>query len=561
MGTASAGVDPIAMKSTIAVWQRNTPAKRLRDIRPSDCGLTGGIVARMRCESGKGVESRAVNKPLFSILLSFAVFPGAEAESAPEPHRISLEELKDKIAGGWAGQTIGVTYGGPTEFRYNGTMIQPYEPIPWYDGYLLETFQKIPGLYDDIYMDFTFVEVLEEKGLDAQASDFADAFAHRDYLLWHANQMARYNVLQGKGPPASGHWRNNPEADSIDFQIEADFAGLMSPGMPNAASEISDRVGHIMNHGDGYYGGVYVAAMYALAFVEPDVGAVVAKALETIPPESDFRKTIEDVIRWHRQYPDDWRETWFEIEKKWSEDIGSPVGVFRAFNIDAKLNAAYVVMGLLYGGGDFQKTLDVSTRAGQDSDCNPSSAAGILGVILGYEEIPSTWKAGLPSIEALDFPYTKTSLREVYELSYRHALQSIERRGGRVSETEVEIPVEAPKVVPLERNFEGHYPVAELVLERDVRDETTFTFDGIGFAAFGQARSVDGKDHVMEAELYIDGALVESFRLPTRESARRFIPVYRYELAPGRHEARVRIANPSDAHHLRLDYVIVYGPR
>jgi hypothetical protein len=494
-------------------------------------------------------------------LLLFLACAIAAGEAAAQTTRLSLEELRDKIAGGWAGQTIGVTFGGPTEFRYNGTMIQPYEPIPWYDGYLLETFQRIPGLYDDIYMDLTFVEVFEEKGPDAKASDFAEAFAHRDYLLWHANQMARYNVLQGIGPPASGHWRNNPEADSIDFQIEADFAGLMSPGMPNVAAEISDRVGHIMNHGDGYYGGVYVAAMYALAFVTDDVRSVVERALETIPRESAFRQTIEDVIRWHRQYPDDWRETWFEIEKKWSEDIGSPIGVFRAFNIDAKLNAAYVVMGLLYGDGDFGRTLEVSTRAGQDSDCNPSSAAGILGVILGYEGIPPHWKAGLAAIEPLDFPYTRTSLREAYDLSYHHALQSIGRRGGRVGEREVEIPMEQPEAVPLERNFEGHYPVAEIVLGREVEDETTFAFEGIGFAAAGEARSRDGKDHVLNAELFIDGVLAESFDLPTNQSARRFIPVYRYELAPGRHEARVRIANPSTAANLWLDYVIVYGPR
>jgi hypothetical protein len=495
--------------------------------------------------------------PLLALPVLLALSCGAAAETA----RISLKELEDKIAGGWAGQTIGVTFGGPTEFRFNGTMIQPYVPIPWYDGYLLETFQKVPGLYDDLYMDLTFVEVLEEKGLDAKAADFAETFAHRDYLLWHANQMARYNVLQGKGPPASGHWRNNPEADSIDFQIEADFAGLMSPGMPNAAAEISDRVGHIMNYGDGYYGGVFVAAMYALAFVNDDVGEVVEGALGTIPRESTFRQAIEDVIRWHRRYPDDWREAWFEIEKKWSEDIGSPIGVFRAFNIDAKLNAAYVVMGLLYGRGDFGKTLEVATRAGQDSDCNPSTAAGILGVILGYEAIPESWKAGLAAIEPLDFPYTRTSLREAYGLSYRHALRSIERRGGRVETDYVEIPLETPRAVPLERNFEGHYPVAEIALAREVRDETTFSFEGIGFAARGQARSRDGKDHVLKARLFLDGELVESFDLPTNESARRFIPVFRYELPPGRHEARVRIENPSDGAHLWLDSVIVYGRR
>lgn len=44
---------------------------------------------------------------------------------------ISVDELADKIKGGWAGKTIGCTYGGPVEFLHNGTMIQDYVPIKW----------------------------------------------------------------------------------------------------------------------------------------------------------------------------------------------------------------------------------------------------------------------------------------------------------------------------------------------------------------------------------------------------------------------------------------------
>ena len=64
--------------------------------------------------------------------------------------------------GGWAGQTIGVTFGGPVEFRFNGTMINDYQKIPWYDGYLKKTMLENPGVYDDLYMDLTFVEVFEK---------------------------------------------------------------------------------------------------------------------------------------------------------------------------------------------------------------------------------------------------------------------------------------------------------------------------------------------------------------------------------------------------------------
>ena len=145
---------------------------------------------------------------------------------------ISKQKLLDKIKGGWAGQTIGVTFGGPTEFKYNGTMIPDHQKITWYKGYLKETYLNSPGLYYDIYMDLTFVDVMEKMGLDAPAEAHANAFANADYDLWHANGVARYNILHAISPPESGHWKHNPQADAIDFQIEADFAGLMNPAMP-----------------------------------------------------------------------------------------------------------------------------------------------------------------------------------------------------------------------------------------------------------------------------------------------------------------------------------------
>ena len=200
---------------------------------------------------------------------------------AQQNFNITKEKLRDKIKGGWAGQTIGVTFGGPYEFVFQGTFIGDYQPLKWYNGYLKNTMVNNPGLYDDLYMDLTFVDVFEKYGLDAPVDSFANAFAHAGYMLWHANQAARYNILNGIKAPGSGYWKNNPHADCIDYQIEADFAGLMSPGMPNTASAISDKIGHIMNYGDGWYGGVYVGAMYALAFTTADISYIVEPPCES----------------------------------------------------------------------------------------------------------------------------------------------------------------------------------------------------------------------------------------------------------------------------------------
>lgn len=244
----------------------------------------------------------------------------ATAKKLPKEVKMTKEVLMDKIKGGWAGKTIGCSYGGPTEFKYSGFMNDEIE-IPWHEHTIKWWFDNVPGLYDDVYMDLTFVEVFQKEGLDAPIESFANAFAHAPYPLWHANQLGRYNILNGVMPPESGHWRNNPHADDIDFQIEADYAGLMAPGMVNASSFYCDEIGHMMNYGDGWYGGVYVAAMLSLAFVSDDMNFVVNEALKAIPAQSNYYKAMADVIKWHKQYPKDWHITWALFNNKFYKNV------------------------------------------------------------------------------------------------------------------------------------------------------------------------------------------------------------------------------------------------
>lgn len=497
---------------------------------------------------------------VISINIVFAIVLVVSSTSIAQV-KISKEVIKDKIKGGWAGQTIGCTFGGPTEFRNKSTFIHDYQPIPWYDGYIKWWYDNSPGLYDDIYMDLTFVDVFEKKGLDAPASDFAEAFANAGYMLWHANQAARYNILKGIMPPESGHWLNNPHADDIDYQIEADFAGLMNPGMPNSASAVSDKIGHIMNYGDGWYGGVYVGAMYSLAFTSNDVNYIVNEALKVIPEDSRYYKVISDVIKWHTENPSDWKDCWFKVQKKWGEDIGCPWGVFDTFNIDATINSAWIVLGLLYGEGDYGKTLSVSARAGDDSDCNPSSAGGILGTILGYNNIPEYWKQGLAEVESIDFNYTTISLNDVYDLSYKHALAMIEKNGGSVTENDVEIKVQTVKPVKLEVGFEGHYPIERRPFNIKPQKEFSFEFNGIGFAVNGYANKLGEEDYIFDTELYVDGKLVSRPKLPTNFIIRTEVLFWKYQIPKGKHTVTVKILNLSDKAELNLNDAVIYSDK
>jgi ADP-ribosylglycohydrolase len=498
---------------------------------------------------------------LLAILLLSCTEKTNNKDKIPGEVKISKAELLDKIKGGWAGQVIGCTFGGPTEFRFKGSMINDYQPIPWDENRCLWYYQNQPGLYDDVYMDLTFVDVFEKEGLDAPAASHAMAFANAEYMLWHANQAARYNILNGIMPPQSGHWLYNPHSEDIDFQIEADFAGLMTPGMVNEATEICDKVGHIMNYGDGWYGGVYVAAMYSLAFVSKDINYIVEEALKAVPKESQFYQCIADVIQWHKQFPNDWKQTWFETEKKWSADIGCPNGVFTDFNIDAKINAAYIVIGLLYGEGDYSKTLEISTRCGQDSDCNPASAGGILGTLVGYSNIPEFWKKGIYPVEDMDFKYTTMSLNDVYEIGTRHALQMLERNGVKIDGDQIVLPAEEIKPVVLEVGFEGHYPVERVGIGKNINSQTPeieFNFTGNGFALTGNANSSDG-DAVIEMEMSIDGNAAEKILMPTSFTKRKTDIAWNYQLSDGPHKVKIVLNNPTQGLRVRVEDVLVYS--
>jgi hypothetical protein len=195
--------------------------------------------------------------------------------------------------------------------------------------------------------------------------------------------------------------------------------------------------------------------MYSLAYVSDDIEYIVTEGLKAIPQQSRFYACMTDVINCQKQYPDDLKKCWEEIEKKWgTNDIACPDGVEVPFNIETYVNGAYIILGLLYGQGDFEKTIDISTRAGQDSDCNPASSGGILGTMLGYNRLPEKYKAEMAIVE--DMPFNNTvSFNKGSELSYGQALQMIEREGGKVGENEVKINFQKPVPAKLEISFEG----------------------------------------------------------------------------------------------------------
>jgi len=369
--------------------------------------------------------------------------------------QISVEDYVDKMKAGWIGQMAGVGWGGPTEFRYNGVII-PQEDMPEWKTGLINQFEQ-----DDIYVEMTFLRTLELYGFDVSIRQAGIDFANSGYRLWHANRAGRDNLRSGIAPPDSGHPRFNKHADDIDYQIEADYAGLIAPGMPNVAIQLGEKFGRLMNYGDGLYGGQFVAGMYSEAFFEDDIIKIIEAGLRCIPKGSQYYECITDVLKWHKEHPEDWTKTWQLINEKYQLNPDyrrfSCSGAEADFNINATINGAYIVMGLLYGEGDPDKTIIISTRCGQDSDCNPSNAAGVLFTTIGFRNLPEKFKIALDpwgkfSHTSYDFP---TLIRVCEDL----ARDAVVNCGGKIETDDqgkecLTIPVQKPRPSDLEQCWE-----------------------------------------------------------------------------------------------------------
>jgi hypothetical protein len=360
-------------------------------------------------------------------------------------------DLRDRIEGAWLGQMIFFNDTATTEIytRYiwqlfpdfhqiEGTPANIYAeyeggPIPldelpdWDPAMINGGFTQ-----DDLYVEIPFMEAMRDHGPHASWASLGETFAASQFPLYHANDMARKNLRAGLQPPASGHYLNGGESDDIDWQIEADFVGLMNPGQPHSAAETAFRVGHVMNYGDGVYGGVFVATMIATAFTADSLRAIVESGRDALPVGSQYRTVLDEVFTAYDR-GDSYADNLAALYAKWGtvDRCAEWAGDADPLNIDAKLNGAFILLGLLYGEGDLGATMRYAMAAGQDSDCNPSNAGSILGAFYGRRALAAMdtdWLSALD--ESLVFQTTTYRLDELIDLNVELARSVVTMKGG-----------------------------------------------------------------------------------------------------------------------------------
>lgn len=307
-------------------------------------------------------------------------------------------DYAERVYAGVLGKIIGVYLGRPFEGWSHQRILDELGEV-WY--YVHER-RGVPLVVtdDDISGTFTFLRALPDYDYrrDLTPAQIGQTWLNylienRTVLWWgglgqSTEHTAYLRLKAGIPAPRSGAIETNGKvvAEQIGAQIFIDGWGMVVPGDPELAADLARRAASVSHDGEAIYGAQVIAAMEALAFVEPDLDRLLDTALSFIPEDSVLFQMIADLRVW-RARNDDWRRT--------REHLAARYGYERyGGNCHMVPNHGVIILALLHGDGDFQKSLMIANTCGWDTDCNSGNVGCLLGIrggLAGIEDGPD-WR-------------------------------------------------------------------------------------------------------------------------------------------------------------------------
>jgi hypothetical protein len=306
---------------------------------------------------------------LFGKTLITAAFAVTAAQAADR--RIGVSEYRDKVYGAWAGQIVGASYG----FNFEGKARNAVELDHYLNHY------EAALVDDDYYYEMVALYGFERLGLNMTVEQLGEMWKEYRAGTWGSSEQARLALERGIRAPDTGSPRYNRWFHTIGPQFSSDVYGMISPGMVNLAGAIARKYSHVNGYAEGSDGAVFVAACISEAFFEKNPLKIVKQAARLIDPRSNYRKAVDFVIAGYEQ-GQNWRTIAAESEARWRPD-------YPQLN-NSVANGALVALGIMFGEGDFLKSLSVVTQVGDytDADCNAANISSVVGAMHGFNTIP-----------------------------------------------------------------------------------------------------------------------------------------------------------------------------
>lgn len=349
------------------------------------------------------------------------------------------KELENKIYGAWMGRICGCMLGKTVEGIHTNELI-PFlketdnypmhryiyksdvneETVSKYNfGFMGRCYaDEIDGMPIDDDTNYVVLaqEIIEKYGKDFTPFDVAQAwlkYQGKDAYCT-AERVAYRNFINGFYPPDSAAYKN-PYREWIGAQIRGDYFGYINPGNPERAAEMAWRDASISHVKNGIYGEMFIAAMIAVAATTDNIERVVLGGLAQIPQTSRLYKEITSIIEYYRSGVPQ-KKCFDMIHERYDEYSGH--GWCHTIP-----NAMIVAAALLYGGGDYGKSICLAVETGFDTDCNGATVGSVLGMAKGIRSIPEYWTKPInDTLNTSIFGVGKVKISDRVKMTMKHVI-------------------------------------------------------------------------------------------------------------------------------------------
>ena len=278
--------------------------------------------------------------------------------------KISSDVYRDRVMGCWAGKCLA------------GAIGMPFEGVPYQPDLRPETIyvQDVPN--DDLELQLVWLIALERYGLELKTENLAEFWLHDIKHGCDEYSIAIRNMRRGIMPPESGY-EDNFFVDGMGAAIRSEIWAAVFPGRPDAAAHFASMDAVVDHWGDGVWSEIFLATAESYLFVNDDIKASLLFALETIPTTTRLQPVLKMVLDLHDQGCSTEEAKSIIMEK-----------VYHYNFTDCVMNLAILTYALLWGDGDFIKTVLLAVNCGRDTDCTAATCGAFLGLARGSKVIP-----------------------------------------------------------------------------------------------------------------------------------------------------------------------------
>jgi len=362
---------------------------------------------------------------------SVAVAAVLSASAGERPGNIAKADFRDRVFACWLGKALGGTLGQPFEGRHGPNDVLPAAKLS----------KGIAN--DEADLEILWLAALEENDARADARTLGRYWLRYVTVDWNEYGVGKKNMLLGLLPPLSGEFGNPQWKHSNGAWARAEVWGCLAPGCPGLAARLAWEDACV-DHGvarEGTLAAMFIAALESAGFVESDRERLIAAALAVIPADSESALAVRTALAaW--KAGKDWRAARLEVIE------ATKTGWFMA-----PRNVAFILIGWLYGAGDYRRTLVTTLNCGDDTDSTVATVASLLGILCGSKAIDPEWRQAVGDqvktcILAADFRASPKTVEELADRTVAMAKRVLAARSAPVAigdgPTDVRLPHDLP---------------------------------------------------------------------------------------------------------------------